>query len=249
MARIRDHVDNAPITEALIDLQVSPRDSGDLELVQKFAGEVDGYEQVGPIMQLETTWAVSKDDSPKNQSKSKELGVRLQSVDKTYVIQARTHGLTVSRLAPYETWEELLSEARRRWLDYVSILQPDTVTRVATRFINTLKLPMQPGEEFQAYLSKPPDIPDGLPQAISGFMQRMVVPNPELGATANLIQLLEEGVVPDDHVPIILDIDVYKSVSFAPDSDEAWKLLEQLRVYKNAVFFASLTEKTVELFE
>ena len=77
----------------------------------------------------------------------------------------------------------------------------------------------------------------------------MVIPHPRLGARANLIQLLEEGLPPRDHVPIILDIDVYKIVDMLPETEDAWNLLEELRVYKNAVFFASLTEKTVRLFE
>jgi hypothetical protein len=38
-------------------------------------------------------------------------------------------------------------------------------------------------------------------------------------------------------------------VEMLPETDEAWDLLEQLRVFKNAGFFANVTEKTVELHE
>lgn len=210
---------------------------------------VDGYEQKGPIFQLQTTWAVTKEEGARNRSQSHELGVRLHSPDEKFVLQVRTNGFTLSRLEPYETWENLVAEARRLWTIYNGGLEPEAIIRVATRFINQLKLPMKPGERFQEYLTKPPDVPEELPQGVLGFMQRMVILHPELDARTNLIQLLQEGVTPADHVPIILDIDVYKMVNLPPETEDAWNLLGELRIFKNAVFFASLTEKAVELFE
>jgi uncharacterized protein (TIGR04255 family) len=80
-------------------------------------------------------------------------------------------------------------------------------------------------------------------------MQQLVILHPELDARTNLTQLLQEGVAPADHVPVILDIDVYKTVILPPETEDAWNLLKELRVIKNEVFFASLTEKAVELFQ
>lgn len=108
---------------------------------------------------------------------------------------------------------------------------------------------MQLGEDFQEYLTKAPELAEELPQGLAGFFHRYVIPHPRTGARANLIMRLDEGFAPADYVPIILDIDVYKMVDFEPDSESIWDLLEELRVYKNDVFFASITEKTVRLFE
>jgi uncharacterized protein (TIGR04255 family) len=123
------------------------------------------------------------------------------------------------------------------------------ISRVATRFINRLRLPMQPGEHFQEFLSKPPDVPDDLPQGVMAFDQRMVILNPELGCRANVTLSLAEGPAPADHVPVVLDIDVYSLVEIAADSDDVWNLLARLRVFKNEIFFASLTERAVALYE
>ncbi len=46
-----------------------------------------------------------------------------------------------SRLPPYEDWAKLLIETKRIWTQYVERLAPQRVTRVATRFINNLRLP------------------------------------------------------------------------------------------------------------
>lgn len=249
MARIRPHLPHPPITEALIDFHTRPSEGTDLEAVQDLAMRTEGYEEKGPIFRFQTTWALTEEKGLTDQSLSQKLGVRLHSPDDKYVLQLRTNGFTISRLTPYENWENLLTEARRLWALYINRLEPVSIVRVATRFINNLKLPMRPGEQFEDYLTKPPSLPKELPQGVLGFTQRIVVAHPELDARANLIQLLQEGVVPADHVAVILDIDVYKMVELQPETEDAWNLLYELRVFKNAAFFASLTEKTVELFE
>jgi uncharacterized protein (TIGR04255 family) len=249
MARIRAHLARAPILEALIDFSVRSSKGVDLEAVKALASSVPGYVQQGPIFQLETVWNVTKEEGARDRSRSQELGVRLHSPDGRFVLQVRTSGFTLSRLEPYETWGGLIAEARRLWGIYVGRLQPEAIVRVATRFINHLKLPMKAGEDFKVYLTTPPNVPEELPQGLLGFMQRTVIIHPQLDARANLIQLLQEGVAPADHVPIILDIDVYKMVNLPAETEVAWNLLGELRVFKNAAFFASLTEKTVGLFE
>lgn len=180
---------------------------------------------------------------------TRAIGVRLHSLGEKHVLQVRTHGFTLSRMEPYETWDRLLSEARRLWDFYRQGLDVEAVLRVASRFINNLKLPMKAGQPFQDYLTRPPDVPDGLPQGVLSFMQRVVLLDPELDLRANVIQLLQEGPRVADHVPVILDIDVYKDVDLQPDTEDLWTLLAKLRTFKNAIFFASLTEKAVELFE
>jgi len=108
---------------------------------------------------------------------------------------------------------------------------------------------MKPGEHFESYLAKPPAVPDELPQGILGFSQQLVLLKPDIGARANVTMMLAEGPAPADHVPVILDIDVYNASELSPESEDLWNLLEQLRVFKNEIFFASITEKTAGLYE
>jgi len=250
MAKIREHLTRPPITEALIDFQAKASAEDGLESVKAVAEALKGrYEPQGPIFELQTQWAVSSDKGPQTKSAARELGIRLQSQNGKYVLQARTNGFTLSRLEPYERWDALLAEAQSLWKSYTEIIQVEVVSRVATRFINNLKLPMKPGEVFETYLTKPPEVPDELPQGVLGFMQRVVLLKAELDLKANVIQLLQEGIAPLDHIPVILDIDVYKQVAKPANSSDIWLLLAELRKFKNEIFFASLTETTVDLFE
>lgn len=248
MARPRAYLARAPIAEALIDLQF-PGSAVSLKGLQSFAEQVAGYEVKAPIFQVETEWNISKETGARDHSKSQEVGVRLQSADEKYILQIRTEAFTLSRVEPYQTWENLTAEAKRLWKPFVAHIRPEIIRRTATRFINKLKLPMRPGEHFQEYLTKSPEVPEGLPQGVAGFMQRVVIFNPALNARANVTQILQEGFAPADHVPIVLDIDVYNMDALSPDTADVWNLLDRLRVFKNDIFFASLEDKTVELFE
>jgi uncharacterized protein (TIGR04255 family) len=249
MARVRAHLSRPPITEGLIDFQFDSGMSVDLNHIQRVAESlVDQYKIQAPIYQFSTRHDLQKDGPPQTDTVTQQLGLRLASNDGKYVLQIRTLGFTISRVGGYETWESLVAEAKRLWDICSSILLVENVARVATRFINLLKLPMKPDESFQEYLSTPPDVPETLPQGLLGFMQRVVIIEPKLGLRANVIQMLEEGSLVSDHVPIVLDIDVYKQVAISAGSENLWILLSDLRDFKNEIFFASLTEKTVEIF-
>ena len=89
-------------------------------------------------------------------------------------------------------------EAVRLWEIYAASVSPDPITRIGTRYINVLKLPL----------------------------------NTEL-----------------KDAPIVLDIDVYIARQFEPQAQEFWHSLDQLREFKNTVFFESITEKSMELFQ
>jgi len=248
MANVRVHLDRTPITEAVIDLRLRPKDEVPIETIEAFADSVEGYEIKGPIFHLETTWSI-EEEVAKTQSKSQSLGIRLHSSDEKYVLQLTKIGFTLSRLEPYESWDQLIAEARRHWEKYSNAIQPAAITRVATRFINRISIPIKPAEQFEEYLTAPPRVPDELPQGVAGFFQRVVIVDPDIGARANIVQALQGGPPSPDVVPIVVDIDVYKMVEMKPDTKDVWELLDRLRIFKNSAFYASITEKTVALYE
>lgn len=106
---------------------------------------------------------------------------------------------------------------------------------------------MQAGESFENYLTASPQVPPALPQALSAFLQRVVIYNSELSANANVTQMLQPGTA-TDRVPVILDIDAYRQTEFDPHGPEIWDCLTQLRNFKNKVFFKSLTEQAIKLY-
>jgi len=78
-------------------------------------------------------------------------------------------------------------------------------------------------------------------------LTRVVIHDPDIDAAARTTQAFEQIIDPK-LIPIILDIDVFKQKEMISEQ-EAWAALEKLRHFKNRIFFASITEKTKELFQ
>lgn len=249
MARQR-HLPHAPITEALIDIQVVSRDG------LTFAGLQDsisapefGYYVKSPISEGTFGFMLTVDGTqPKTTAQTAQIGLRLHSYDEKYVAQCRLSGFTLSRLPPYEGWPNLIREARRVWGVYAERLLPKRVTRVATRYINNLQLPMNHEESYQRYLHKLVDVPDEAPQAVASFLQRFQLI--DVGSNASVILTLAlDNTPPGARAPIILDIDAFKLTDLELSNQDLWDILEELRALKNRCFFGTITEATAELYE
>ena len=105
-------------------------------------------------------------------------GYLFTSVDGRQVVQARLDGFTFSRLKPYDKWTTLRDEAQELWQHYVRIASPETVTRVALRYINRIEIPL-PMRDFKDYILTTPEIAPDLPQGLGSFFMRLVIPGSE----------------------------------------------------------------------
>jgi uncharacterized protein (TIGR04255 family) len=243
------HLRNAPITEALIDIHVSlPSDIDVAKLKSMHDSIADEYPKIAERMKWEHVIEFKKGEIPKQKPITPDCdGYRYTSGDDKQVVQTRLDGFTFSRLKPYETWEHLRAEAHRLWLLYAKIATPEAIRRVALRYINRLDIPL-PIKDFSEYLTASPTVPEKLPQGVSGFFTRVIIHDPSIDAAAIITQALEPTSNPEV-VAIILDIDVFKQSQFGLDEKEAWVIIDQLREFKNKIFFESITEKIVELYQ
>lgn len=145
-------------------------------------------------------------------------------------------------------WDDLKKEAIRLWKIYASIANVDAVTKVATRYINVMRVPMVDLKDFGDYLVCPPEVPKTLPQAVSSFLSRIVFHEPDIGAQCILTQALEGPDTENRVIPIVLDIDVFVERHFSISEGQFWLELDKLRDFKNKVFFESITAKAESLF-
>jgi len=239
---------HCPIIEALFDVRASAGANVAAEAFDAAAEILDrrGYVRKGPIVEQIVAFG-GNSDSPEPRTAQRLLGTRFHSADELFVAQFTTSGCTVSRLRPYTTWDDLHREATALWQVYRQIAEPKGLTRVATRYINELMLPVSPALMLQDYLRAPPLLPDDLPGPPTNFLQRFVVHDRETEAQVIVTQARQRPDV-QDHVPILVDIDCFVERPFDADGNEAFRLLEQLRVVKNRIFFRLLTERALQLF-
>jgi uncharacterized protein (TIGR04255 family) len=244
------HLPNAPITEAVIDLRVELSAPATVEDIRRALADRRnlGYTIKGPIVQSEFGFSVNIEEEPQIRARASSattLGLRLHSADDRYVAQFSIAGFTLSRLQPYESWENLLSEAKRLWAGYLECLPVERIVRTATRYINNLRLPLT--QNLERFLILLPVLPDGVPELLSAFLQRFVVHHSASGSHVILTQTLE-ATSPEGPLPVILDIDAFRETVFAPAGPQVWQGLDQLRSLKNDVFFGCLTEEAIGLY-
>ena len=246
MARQRQ-LKNAPIKEAIIDFRVMLPEQITVEVLGRELSKLESdYPKKSQLIQGSVDIQMNEGQPIQTNHEQRIEGLRFASVDDAQVVQFRLNGFTFSRLEPYKSWNQMKQEAKKLWAIYAANARPEKIVRIATRYINVMPIPL-PFDTWKDVLTAPPQIPDGLPQGVCSFLTRIVSKNVDIDATAIVTQVFDT--IDNNHTHIILDIDVFVNQEFLPNNSECWDCLEDLRGFKNKIFFESITEKTAELFE
>ena len=241
---------NAPIKESLIDIQFQPTAS--LEALDYFAQKIsDEFVKKSDLWEAVIGFK-SEGDATETHSHQSVIGRRLESKDGLFVLQCRNSGFTLSRLSPYTNWDDIQSNFTKLWGIFCEGLGVHQISKIAVRYINELKLPL-PLKDFDEFLTCSPQVPPELPQAISGFLSQVIIPDSDKECTSVITQALEQPsqeTYNSGSITIILDIDVYRMVSInITNINDINSCLEILRNQKNLMFFSHITEKCVELYK
>jgi uncharacterized protein (TIGR04255 family) len=241
------HYPHAPITEALIDFRVNYGRTISLANLKSFGTDVKREYPLESNRDLIQGQFDFKAAEPQVQSSKATVGYIFHSADRRQAVQARLDGFTVSRLPPYQNWAQLRDETKRLWSVFREALRPESITRVAVRYINQINLPFEGGNlRFEDYLHAFPKMEVDEDILLEQFFMRLVMPQKDLNAKL----ILTEALLPpqDRHLGVILDIDLFReNVSIDAKSMETWDILEEFRNRKNR-FFESITDATRKLF-
>lgn len=246
MAKQR-HLKNAPIREGLIDIQFEP--PVPMERLQAFVDSVKNrFAETSTLWQQALGFELKVGAAAAVIPPQAATAVGFRFQDARHVLMIRVNGFTFSRLPPYADWDELSAGAKAFWEQFVDIVRPETVNRLAVRYINVLPLPIK-GEDFSVYLTAAPIVPGHLPQGLASFLQRVVMVDPDRNCQAIVTQAIEESQPTDGRVQLFLDIDAFQVRRFDGRDSALWSSLDSLRDFKNDIFFAHITEPTAEIFE
>jgi uncharacterized protein (TIGR04255 family) len=246
MARPRAHLARAPIAEAVIDFRVLRREGTVADQFISLTSRIgQQYSRASQMQSVQAQFGIASGTPVgPTQVHSGAIGWLYQAPGA--IAQFRVDGFTFNKLEPYTTWEEVFGEARRLWSIYVQVARPLETSRVAVRYINRLRLPVP--VDLGQYLEAPPVLPPPIPQTIREFLTRVVVNSRERNLSAILIQALEAQLDPA-MIQLLLDIDAFRELAVPPEDPSLTEIFEQLRALKNEIFFASVTERTVEMYE
>ena len=240
---------NAPITEALLDIRVQLPREIDLKKLEVFHENIKSrFPDKKQRISFETGFQLSPEKPPVPLPASGgPYGYMFSSPNEKKVVQARLDGFTFNKLRPYENWDRFFCEAQELWDFYLKIAKPEKITRIALRYINRIEIPL-PIKDFKEYILTIPEIAPHLPQGIARLFMQISIPNHEIQATAIVTEAMESS-AGIQKLPFILDIDVFQETLSSADEPEIWERFKKLRVFKNDIFFKSITEKTKELFK
>ncbi len=153
----------------------------------------------------------------------------------------------MNRLMPYESWSPFRTEARRLWDIYRSVAKPQSVTRIAVRYVNRLDIPL-PMRDFRDYLRTVPEVSAELPQGLACYFMQLAIPQEDIKAVLMLNEALIDPAAPNV-ASVVLDIDLFRTAELPGKEDDLWNLFEDLHDRKNVIFEACITDQARELFK
>ncbi|SPE60106.1 conserved hypothetical protein [Verrucomicrobia bacterium] len=245
------HLPRAPIVEAVIGIVTRAEVAWEEQTVsEKLRAELPDYPNLRPQLEFQTEVNFNPGKPP--EARQRDLGwkgIRVQSADGLHIAQFNRDGFLFSRLQPYENWDQLRDEALRLWQIYSRLAQPTEAQRLGLRFINRIVLPVQE-LDFEKYLKQHPVPPTGLDPLFVGFLHVDTLAIPGYAYTVNVIRTMQ---TPSDlqtaGLALILDIDVVTTQPFQLSQNVLESRLAEMRWLKNKVFFSSITEHALELFQ
>jgi uncharacterized protein (TIGR04255 family) len=234
----------APITEAVCDIRIAPPEGLGLghltEVADRLRAQYPQTEEQEEIRVLSAQPAAPKLERHK-------LGILGRSDTNDRAYQAQLTGVSVSRLRPYTEWHDLQSEAHRVWETYRDVVRPAGIRRLALRYINRIDIPglgpIRLEDYFQTYI----ELSKNLGAAVSNFFFQIHLPQTDIEAMC----VVNSGGLPpalSSGVSILLDIDVFRIDNVPQEEKALWDFFDVLRLRKNLVFEALITDKARELF-
>lgn len=237
---------NAPIEEAILAFEVQTLD--DLELSgQEF------YKRIRSAFPKREV--ISGPFAPARETEPTILGspalniprmLRFTSEDSKQVVEVSRTLLAFHRLKPYVSWSHFESAVRPVWCDFVTCFEPEAVLQIRMRYVNRILLS---GSTvlLRDYFHTHPEVPDSIEPGLYDYLMRLHFHNDQIPAWGLVTQRTERG-GETGALPVVFDIEVIKGDESPVGEGPLWEHVNALRIYRNRLFFDSITEKTKDLF-
>ncbi len=239
------HLTKAPIIEAIFEILVTLPGGSDFPKIESLHEQIkDVYpEKINRNLfrhQIKITGGqvdTTKDDLGND-------GIIAKSKDGTSVVQFRLDGLSYSRLVPYTSWEDVFEKTMKYWEIYKSKTSPVKLNRIGVRYINLLEI--KGGTPFEEVFKSAPPIPV-TGQSIIRFANQILFEDPITGLKTQIVHATQP---PDENnARILLDIGVYKEMDSACENAIIESTLNDMRVFKNNLFFNTIHENQIRKYQ
>ncbi len=241
---------NAPIVEAVLDIDCDSPPGFDLDALEERARERfrDRYPKSRKRFLHELEFATKAAALSKLATRQTVQALQFLHDDEVQLVQVRAQGFSFNRLAPYSSLDDYLPEIERTWRLYVEMATPVATRIVRLRYINRILVPTEAGKvELDEFLKFGPRLADEKALELRGFLIQHAAIEKDTGHQINLV--LTAQAPENEKLPVILDISVANPLREEPDNWPAVRqTVESLRRLKNRIFLNMLTDKCLQLF-
>jgi uncharacterized protein (TIGR04255 family) len=178
------------------------------------------------------------------------VGMKLTALDGAAIALLNVDYFSISRLAPYQGWDEFRARIDDGWGVWKSIIGYREISRAGMRYINRVDVPIEGRSvvRIEDYLRLYVEVPEQLPQVVNFSAQ--IVGRYGDGDRQQLV--LTTATLPSpliDHVSFAIDIDVSRDVDVPQNDRDLWALIDRIRTYKNDIFENAITDRARVLFQ
>ena len=176
-----------------------------------------------------------------------QLGIRLSNYDQTEIVVIWPTLFIFSQLAPYPGWEGYSSRLRRDWDIWKRSNGYRKIAHIGLRFINRIDVKFSSAiMEETDYLNFHVTTPAIL-GPFNTYGVQTVFPLTDLSCSLTINSGLASSPL-IQHASFILDLEIARRVDVPQKDDDIFELIELMRLRKNDVFEACITDKARELF-
>jgi len=234
-----------PITEAVIEMRFSSviEEPTLLKVSKKFE---KNYSRLEPIKSHGLETNVINGESITNIITKTDY--RLSSQDISQILILRQSAFVLSQLAPYKSWDYLISRFERDVKLHLKHAGYCPITRIGVRYINRIDIPKTGSLIHEAeYLNIYPKHPD----ILNPLLSYSINSRSELEDIKSLLTI-NSAVVNSplpENISIVVDQDIVRETDLPQNTKDIIDFLHEVRIKKNSVFESCITDKTRELFD
>ena len=239
-----------PITEAVIEIKfVTTFDPVRLdEANKKFAKNYPQHQAVKQQLIKINLPNKEQQGSKATAQREESVGHRRSDPDVTQLLLALPSSFIVSQLAPYSGWEAFFKRFVRDWNVWKRVMGHNEIARIGVRYINRIDIPVVDNvARFEDYLNYYPHTPTSLDPVLAYAIQtENYLSNIDCKLTINSA-VVEAPIL--DHMSFVVDQDISREFNPPQKDSEIMSLLEQIRLEKNRIFEACITDKARARFQ
>jgi uncharacterized protein (TIGR04255 family) len=162
-------------------------------------------------------------------------------------IQIKIGQLSFHNTNQYIGWDTFYDEFKTIWGIFCETVGQMDLINITVRYINQLQFELPLLNGFGEYLTLLPVIPEGISKSLNSFFIQINVPSEDNSMTGIITETF--GTLPTNKVQVILDLIVSKGQNVVCNSEDMWNSFKNIRDFKNHLFFCSLTDKAISLYE